>query len=300
MNLMSPAKSYAYPDVLSIVFASILWGTSGVTARVLYELSDFQPTVVAFYRLGVAAVALLIGLSSLREVRQTLRFSWTLLAMGIMQGLYQLCYFAAIPRVGVAVATLIALCVAPIIVAILAVIFLKERLETKTILALILAIVGTGLLVGGDASISFTTERVQGMLLALGSATGYAIFALCSRAASQRYHPLQSTSVAFSLGALLLLPFALPQFQIPITLTQTGLLLYLGLIPTALSYFLFLRGVRSVTATVASVVTLLEPLTATILATLLFNEQMSPLNITGGFLMVGALLLMSLVKSKQR
>lgn len=292
-------KTHAYPDVLSIILASILWGTSGVTARVLYGLSDFQPTVVAFYRLGVAAIALLIALSNLREVRQRLRFSWMMVAMGVCQGFYQLCYFAAIPRVGVAVATLIALCVAPIIVAILAVVVLKERLEVKTILALILAIVGTGLLVGGDASLSFTAERVQGMLLALGSATGYAIFALCSRAASQRYHPLQSTSVAFSLGAVLLLPFALPQFQLPTTLTQTGLLFYLGLIPTALSYFLFLRGVRSVTATVASVVTLLEPLTATILATLLFQEQMSLLNVTGGFLMVGALLIMSLLQSKR-
>jgi drug/metabolite transporter, DME family len=292
-------KSHAYPDVFSIILASILWGTSGVTARVLYDISDFQPTVVAFYRLGIAAIALLVALSALREVKQPLRFSWTMVAMGVMQGLYQLCYFAAIPRVGVAVATLIALCVAPIIVAILAVVVLRERLETKTIVALLLAIIGTALLVGGDASISFTRERIQGMLLALGSATGYAIFALCSRAASQRYHPLQSTSVAFSLGALLLLPFAWSQFQFPQTFTQTGLLLYLGLIPTALSYFLFLRGVRSVTATVASVVTLLEPLTATILATLLFQETMSPLNITGGVLMVGALLLMSLIQSKR-
>jgi hypothetical protein len=55
----------------------------------------FQPTVVAFYRLGIAAIALLVALSVLREVKQPLRFSWTMVAMGVMQGLYQLCYFAA-------------------------------------------------------------------------------------------------------------------------------------------------------------------------------------------------------------
>jgi drug/metabolite transporter, DME family len=279
-------------DYLSIVIASVLWGTSGVTGRFLYEVSAFQPMTVAFYRLAVAAVALLIALGSLR-LKNPLRLSPILLAMGIMQGFYQLCYFAAIPRVGVAIATLIALCLAPIVVAILSVVVLRETLELKTVFALVLAIIGTGLLVGGGATLSFTSERITGILLAVGSATGYAIFALCSRVAAKRYHPLQSTAVAFSLGALLLLPFTASQFTWPQNTTQASLLLYLGLIPTALSYFLFLRGMRSVPATLASIVTLLEPLTATVLALLIFKEGFSVQSIVGACLLIAALLLMN-------
>ena len=68
-----------------------------------------------------------------------------------------------------------------------------------------------------------------------------------------------------------------------------ALLLYLGLVPTALAYVLFLSGIRQITATVASIVTLVEPLTSTMLAWLLFGEQLGPLGVFGAALLLGAI-----------
>ncbi len=73
-----------------------------------------------------------------------------------------------------------------------------------------------------------------------------------------------------------------------------ALLLYLGLVPSALVYGLFLTGMRSTPATVASVLTLVEPLTATILAVVFFGERLGTLGLLGGTLLLGAILVLAL------
>jgi DME family drug/metabolite transporter len=133
-------------------------------------------------------------------------------------------------------------------------------------------------------------ETLVGVLLALASALGYALIALCSRALAGRYHPLQPITVGFAAGALLLLPFALwAGLAVVYPPTSWLLLLHMGLLPTALAYVLFLAGIRHTSATVASVVTLVEPLTSTALAWLLFGERLGPLGLLGAALLLGAI-----------
>jgi drug/metabolite transporter, DME family len=66
------------------------------------------------------------------------------------------------------------------------------------------------------------------------------------------------------------------------------------LCPTALAYVLFVRGLRSVPATAATIATLLEPLTSTILAWLLFGERLGRLGAWGGLLLGAAMLMLVL------
>ncbi len=276
-----------------IALAAVSWGTVGVVVRSLYESTTLPPIAVGFYRLALSVPALLLALSFLgkKAFQMKPKDIPVIVLMGTMLAIYQLCYFAAIPRVGVAIATLITLCTAPIIVAVLSVIFLKERLGANVIAALVLAIVGTFLLVGFQAA---SGGRVfSGILLALGSATGYALVALTSRSLST-YHPLQPVAFGFTVGALVLLPFVLAD-GLPTSLAAASWLrlLYLGLIPTALAYVLFTLGLRTTKATVATIVTLLEPLTAVILAFVLFKEQLSATAIFGGVLLIVAIMVLS-------
>jgi uncharacterized membrane protein len=136
--------------ILFIALAAILWGTVGVVVKSLYESTVLSPIIVGFYRLALSVPALLLALSFLgKKAFQVKRRDVPIIALlGAMLAIYQLCYFAAIPRVGVAIATLITLCSAPVIVALSSVIFLKERLGRNVITALVMAVVGTFLLVG--------------------------------------------------------------------------------------------------------------------------------------------------------
>src|SRR5262249_49073544 len=97
----------------------------------------------------------------------------------------------------------------------------------------------------------------------------------------------------FTGGALLLLPFALAG-GLALTYPPVGwlLLLHLGLLPTALAYWLFLRGLRSPPATPARIILLAAPLTSTLPAAWLFRRRLPPLGLAGAALLVGALALL--------
>ncbi|NBB83373.1 MAG: EamA family transporter, partial [Alphaproteobacteria bacterium] len=131
---------------------------------------------------------------------------------------------------------------------------------------------------------------VAGALLAVGSAIAYAGFAVASRRLAGRYSPLALIALGFGAGALILLPVVVARgLALDHPAEAWAVLAYMGLVPTALAYVLFYAGLRHVTATVAGVVTLVEPLTATLLARALFGETLGPLGWLGAALMLAGL-----------
>lgn len=276
-----------------ILLAAALWGTVGITTQALYRLTATNPLSVGFFRLAIAAPALALGCWSAlgrRSLRITRHDLARIALIGLMLALYQACYFAAIVRVGVTLATLVTLCLAPVIVALLSVALLGERPTRRTLAALVCALVGIACVVGSGSGGARASFNLGGILLACGSALGYAIVTLAGRAIAGRYHPLQINAVAFATGALVLLPLALATGFVAVYPARGWLLLaYLGLVPTALAYLLFVAGMRTTPATVASIATLLEPLTAAVLAAVLFGERLEPLGLLGAGLLLAAL-----------
>jgi DME family drug/metabolite transporter len=277
--------------LLLIALAAMLWGTVGVTTRELYRLTPATPISVGFFRLAFAA-PILLAACRLRLGRRAFVVGWrglpAMLLVGAMLAFYQVCFFAAVADAGVVIATLITLCSAPVLVALFSVALLRQRVALATVLALACAVSGTVLLVATpDAS---SQASVHGVLLALASASGYAVIALAARGLARRYHPLQVTAIGFAAGALLLLPIALAAGLV-ISYPAGGwlLLVYLGAIPSALGYGLYLTGMRVTQAPIASIVTLIEPLTATVLAWTLLGERLGPWGVPGAILLFVAL-----------
>lgn len=279
--------------MLAIAVAGMLWGTVGVTTRAVYELSPSADAVsVGFWRFAFAAPLLLLA-CRLALGRGAFRIGARDLSLMVLTGallaLYLVLYFAAIAFSGVSVATLVTVCSAPVLVAALSAALLKERPTKGTLLSGASALSGTALLVAG-APTSDPRATLFGVLLALGSGAGYAAMTLLSRSFAARQHPLRTTALGFASGAVLLLPVALVgglAARFPVE--GWGLLIFMGAIPTALAYGLFLSGMRTTPAAVASLVTLLEPLTAALLAYLLFGERLGPLGLLGAFLLLGSL-----------
>lgn len=285
-------------DFWSIVAASICWGTVGVATQTIYTHSTTNALSLAFFRLGIATpLFLLAGIFLLGRCfwHIKLRDLLIMLAMGGMQALYQDSYNVAISYAGVTVTTLIALCVAPVIVALVSPFIAHERLTRRTLIALVCALAGTILLVIARSQPSKQNISMSGILLALLAAGGYAGFLLCGRQLANRYHSLHINTVAFSTGTLLLLLLTIPAKLVTTYPAREWLiLLYLGCIPTAFAYWLFQNGIRSLSATVVSIVTLCEPLTAALLAWLLFHEQLNLFGLLGAALLLGTMLLLAL------
>lgn len=290
-SIATPQPSTAAGGMALITLAALTWGTIGVAVDLLYGLAETNPLSVGLLRLLLAAPAMLIacrlvvGPGMLRITRRHLA---VMALIGAAFAGYQVCYFAAILRLGVATAVLINICSAPVITALLARAVLGERLSRSVLLAMGGALLGTALLVGGAPAAASLDDLLIGASLALGAGLCYSVVGLGSRAVAPHYHPLQPLAVAFSLGAILLLPAALAGGLIlSYPPAGWGLLIYLGVVPTALAYVLYLRGLRSVPATVAATISLLEPLGSTLLAVALLGERL------GGVAIIGAALLLA-------
>lgn len=285
-------------DFLFIVCASVSWGTVGVANQIIYTSGATNALSLACLRLTIAApLFFLAGWTRLgrRLFHLKPRDLGVMMLMGSMIALSQACYVAALASAGVAVSTLIAICAAPVIIAVFSPLITREPLTPMTLIALATALSGTILLVAARSHAGEGNTSLIGIVLALLSACGYAGFILCGRLLTARYHPLQISSVAFGTGALVLLACALAT-SLVVVYSAWGwlILLYLGCIPTALGYGLFQAGMRSLSATVTSIVTMCEPLTAALLAWILFHEELGPFGLLGAGLLLGAMALILL------
>lgn len=281
-----------------IALAAIFWGTTGATMTLLARHAAAEPLLVGFVRLAIAAPLLLgAALVSTRDWRLTgARDVLALLAMGGAMAAYQVFYFRAVTLTGVAVAALLAICSAPLMIAGLAALLLRERLTATVGVSLIMAVVGTTLLAIGPRGIGeISSGFALGTLLALGAGLSYAIYTVVGKATLARVAPLPLAGITFSVAALALSPVLLSEQAVAEPLAKGWpLFLYLGLVPTALAYGLFTVGLRRTPATVAGITTLLEPLTASTLGVLLFGERLGAAGSVGAVLLLAAIALLTL------
>ena len=280
----TPARGFAL-----VVLAALCWGTSGLTGDVVADRTGLDPLDIAWHRMAVGAAALLAVHLVRSRGAGTLRTPGSrrpLVAVGAGLAVYQSAYFAAVATAGVSIATLVSLGLAPLLVAVGAAVLGHGRPDRATGTALAVALAGLVMLVGVSAGGDDGEAVLLGALAAIGCAVAYAGVVLVS---SRVPDGVPTTTAGFAAGAVLLTPVALlAGLDLTTDPLSLALLLYLGLVPTALAYGLFFTGVRAVPAAVASIVTLLEPLTATALAAAVLGERLAPTALVGGLLMLGA------------
>ena len=280
-----------------VLGTGVIWGTIGIAAKVVFETTTLDASAVNWLRTLVASVTCLaIAGPTLRDgLRKSSRRDLALMVLlGIIIVFYQWSYLAAVDRIGVATATLIALCVPPALVALLSALFLGESLSRMGLVALLGALLGTAMLVGSPSVVAEGGVFLAGVLFALGSAAGIAAHALGSRRIAGRHDALLPLAIAFPTGAVVFAPIALSRglsFDQP--LVGWVLVIYLGVVPSALAYAMYQRGLRHLPASTASILTLAEPLTAALLAWLLFSEALTPVGIAGGALLLASILLLT-------
>ncbi len=279
-----------------VLAAGVLWGTTG-TAQA-FAPAGATPLAVGAIRLLVGGTALLILALARRQLHPRGWPLWptALVLTGI--ALYQVCFFAAVARVGVAVGTIVAIGSAPMLAGVLGLAILGERPTQRWLLATLLAVGGCTVLVAAGSG-SGATSSVQldagGVLLALGAGAAYALYTIASRQLLRVQPPDAVTAVAFFGGALLLAPL-LFFVDLGWLAQPTGLLvaLHLGIVTTALAYILYIRALLTVTSATAVTLALMEPLTAATLGVVVLGERLTPPAIVGIALLLAGLLVLTI------
>lgn len=280
--------------LLYLIVAGVAWGTAGAAASLVYRASDMGPVALSFWRCATGLV-LLLGARALLPRTRTApgplgRRVWRAAATGIALGVFQTAYFAAVAATGLAVATVVTLGAGPVLMALGARLLLAERLGRGGGAAVAGALAGLVVLVlgGGEAVVD-----LWGVLLALLSAAGYSAMTLLTRwwGRDGGLDASGTTVGAFAVTSVLLLPFAAVEGLVPHT-GAPGLLLclvaYVAAVPTALAYGLYFAGAAVVRSATVSVIMLLEPVSAAVLAVALLGERLTSATLAGTLLMLGA------------
>ncbi|NTW41822.1 MAG: EamA family transporter, partial [Cellulomonadaceae bacterium] len=273
-------------DFLLLVSGAMLWGTSGLAGATLAS-QGLGMLTVATLRLAVGGGVLLVGLALARRLHRLPRTRAAVsrvVITGVLAAAYQSCYFLAVQMTSVSVATLVALGAAPVLVAGATAVRTRRRPSSRTVVAIALAVVGLVLLVG----VSSGGERpVLGVALALVAAGAFATMTVANRVPVVGLDPLALTGTAFTLGAVILLPVTLVAATggVPTAISGWLLVAYLGVGPTAAAYVAYFAGLRTVPSTTASLLALLEPLTAALGAFVLRGEDLGAGGVVGAALL---------------
>jgi DME family drug/metabolite transporter len=204
---------------------------------------------------------------------------------GGCMALYVLCWFLAIARIGAAVPTLIALCLPPVLVTLWSMARGRERLDAGLLAALAAALGGTALVVlqhGSTSAEVALQPLLEGVALSVASALLYAVFSVVSGGLSLALGAGPATTgltlvAAATMGlAAFYTPLVWPQ-----DLPPEAWLLYLGLVTAAIALLAFSWGAARLSPTALTVATLVEPLTAVLLAAWLLGEAMTALQWVG-------------------
>ncbi len=251
-----------------VLAAAVLWGTTG-TAQAFAPVGA-HPLSVGAMRLLVGGIALFM-LARSRGKWQGRDWPWgkVLLAAAGLAG-YQLFFFAAVARAGVAVGTVTAIGSVPVTVGLLTWLVYGIRPSFVWLISTTLAVIGMGLLALAGQEI---TLDLLGLGLAIAAGTSYALYVMSSKELVKTHSPTAIMAMISAVGLVLILPlFFVLDFSWLAQPQGTAVALYLGLVTLAAAYLLFTRGLVRISADMAATLTLAEPLTATILGLVLLRE----------------------------
>lgn len=290
---------------LCIVLAAVFWSLSGLCTRLLQNPSPLElnePKLsalqIAFFR-AVFAGLFLVPMVRRRDIR-------FLPLMPMMIGLFAVMNVLFISAIayGTSANAILLQNTAPFFVYLVTVYVLGEPADRRSLYALLIGMAGMVVILIGGGKFG---GSINVMLMGLGSGVTYAGIILCLR--YLRHESSQWLIVQNQLGSAICLSVAvlmlygraywIDWMSAP-ALRQLAFLAVFGSIQMGLPYFLFARGLRSVSPQEAGAITLIEPLLNPLWAFLISPETDTPTSFTwvGGMLIVGALAYRYIPRSK--
>jgi drug/metabolite transporter (DMT)-like permease len=296
--MSGPAGAYVF-----LALAFILAGSSVIPGKVLSGLPPFAAAA------GSAAVGLLALLPfAAREkgpARGTVGRALPLLAAQALFGmaLFRVLLFAALARTSAAEVG-IATSATPAITALLAAVFLKERIGGRKALGIAAVVAGVALLEAGPGAAASATAtnatsasagRLVGLALALGAAASESVFNVMSKRLPPALGPTRTsaavTALAFAMLAALSLATGERVRAADLGPAKLAAFAYYGVFASALAYLCWYTGIKKVPASTAGTFSGFMPLSGFGLSILIFGERPGALGLAGAVLALAGMTL---------
>ncbi len=282
---------------LQALLAALIWGASFPLAKIV--LRDVGPLTYLILRNGLGGALLLAGAGAIGQGRLRRADLGMFARLGVLLiGLHQ-----GVQAFGLARTTatnsgwLIA--ASPLFIALLARIFLGERLRRRQWIGMAGGLLGSFAVVTqgrlGEAAI--LSSGGLGDLLVLASAAGWGAFSVASKGLLARYAPMTIPAYGMGFGVLFAIPVWVaaggPADLRRLTAPGWAAILFLAACGTALAYFLWTRAMQTRAAGVVGAYMFLQPLEATFLSHVMLGEALTAATMAGGLLILGGVYLVA-------
>lgn len=287
--------------VVSVILAGALWGFMGFFRRTLDTMGVSAISCIAVRCIFAAALfGIVLLISDRKAFRIRIKDAWIFLGSGVVSLLiFGVCYFKAMDYMSLSAAAIL-LYTAPCFVILFSALLFKEKLTGQKLAAMVLAFAGCCLVsgIGGGT-------RITPVGLALGLTAGvcYALYSIFSRFALNRGY--SSLTINFyscllaSVGATIV---GGTQYLDIITQTAPnfGFAFATGLVTCFLPYLLYTRGLEGLENGKASIMASVEPVVATIVGVVIYNEALTPMSAAGIVLVLSAIVLLNVKLGKKQ
>jgi drug/metabolite transporter (DMT)-like permease len=277
-------------SIVLLLIAILIWGGAYVVTK--GGLSELPPMMFALLRYGVASIVLVplaLGRGGLAKLPPPV--PWKTLIMMAISGV-SLYYFLFNGALFYTTASQVALIQSsfPAIVAIMAVLWLRERLSRRRILGIVLAIAGVVLIVARSEADASARDPVLGNLLAFASVLAWSVYTMLAKRLAKA-DAIAVTAVVAVLGTIMLVPAALiEKGDISLASISTDgwlRIIYLGALASAAAYLLYNRALRDIDASLAGTFVNLSTVLGVIAGVIFLDESITPLAILGGAMVLG-------------
>ena len=279
-----------------ILLAGCFWGSMGIFVR---RLTDYGFSSIQIVAIRVTLAALIFCMLLLIKDPSGFRISVKDIPLFLGLGFgsilfFTVCYFTAITMMPLSTAAIL-LYTSPIWIMLMSVLFFREKLTGRKLLALALAFAGCVLVSG----VSGEGMTLPGLLVGLGSGIGYGLYSILGTVALRRYSPYTVTTYTFAfaaLGSWLICRPAdmLAKFAAAPDLPGLVFFCFLTALVTAVIPFLaYTLGLQTVEASRAGILATVEPLVATLIGVAVFSEPLTLLSGLGILLILAAVVLLN-------
>lgn len=281
---------------LLVVLSAIFYSSLGILGKYIYTTGIEMSLVVL---LRFLATVVLLGLFWLIRRKEPLL---TLSPVVLFQGLFfvasAVVYFMAVKHLSAGLATVI-LFAHPALVAVLAVIFYREKISGRHVTGLVLALLGL-LFISGVLNQGGSELSPLGLVLATLSAVVYGIYALLGQKSIKKDGVWTISFTAALMGLVIVaavFPSNIPSL-LSVTPYQASLAVAMAFFGTILPVVLFLEGVKKIGASMASLISITEIPFSLVLAFVVLGEVVTTMQIVGTLLIVLATIVAMTVRKK--
>ena len=292
MTISSSSESEAQPAALGLlILSSILWGGSFVGGKI--GLAYINPFDFVFLRLAIAASILLVVLLILRRFQFAVLKERSVWLLGALNGVaFTLQYVGLEFTTAAKTALLVDLNV--LLIAALSWWLFQESFGKRKQLSVLLGVVGAAMITTNGELSNLMGGQLLGDALVFSAGVVWAFFAVHHKQIllHKDQDAIQLSATVMITTSLVLLPCAVIAGSLPSSTIPTQgweLALFMAIACTVLPYAMWIVALKSVTATVASVVGILEIVAAMVMSWIFLGEVYNTITILGAILVLAAL-----------